>query len=560
MVDTIYYKMEMFIMSTMSVNFLSEKYELPANILQFIEYTKRFENYHEQLIQLTTRCMKQTADTEGMPFPDMDMFSSHLENIAKHVIAELSEAKVYDVSIDDLVKNNEGYKQLLGANIQALQKRYAALLSNIQTVETEYQRAYDQAANQVTGSGVLIWTSSLSSAFAYAAVESSIIKQQSNKANLELNATIQQINKRSDAQGQKAVFEIMFNYFYPEVQKSIACFISEAMEIFLNALERHGAFDYGALKQYNLPRSNGLLKNLEVVNDKEALFKQAFLCCPYNPDIFAKLIDYDIIDYDTFVTAKELLMADVLKEYILKFCGEHFTKSSNSVAFIKILSLFEEKDDGYVCRTLLSKQINVIQNRLNGILNIVDNKQNTITWIKLKITQNALELKFVTEEKCRELLLNTFYDIAPNKLMRFLIEHNILTFPAKCNFIVTTIKYDDIVEFISGKLLSEVVLAISKIINHSRESLSVSEKLKITLEEEEKLLKSELDSLNAKIKDLEGQLKQSKLFELSKKKQLKAEIESLQREAQNIKNNPKISELNKQYDSLMHKAKEIWYD
>ena len=34
MVDTIYYKMEMFIMSTMSVNFLSEKYELPANILQ----------------------------------------------------------------------------------------------------------------------------------------------------------------------------------------------------------------------------------------------------------------------------------------------------------------------------------------------------------------------------------------------------------------------------------------------------------------------------------------------------------------------------------------------
>lgn len=62
------------------------------------------------------------------------------------------------------------------------------------------------------------------------------------------------------------------------------------------------------------------------------------------------------------------------------------------------------------------------------------------------------------------------------------------------------------------------------------------------------------------MKDLECQLKQSKHFELSKKKQLKAGIESLQREAQNTKINLKINELNKHYDNLIHKAKEIWYN
>lgn len=544
-------------MSVMMVQFLSDEYELPGEILTFLEITEQFEKYHGKLIQLTTKCMKETAINKIKQLPDLDLFRHCFEEIANDIIVNLTKYNIYDITIEDLVDDNEGYKQFLGTQLETVKKQFESLQSSIQSLEWEYQRASEMAANRITGSGVLVWTSSLIDAFAYAAVESSILKQQSNKAEAEYNATVREINARIDVAEQKKDYEIMFEYYYPEIQKNLALFVSESLELYLNTLDRNGKFNYSLIKKYNLPRSSALLKNLDVVQDKEALLKQAFCYCPYNPDIYAKVVDLGIYDLESFTTAKKLRMGEMLSEYVLQSCRNRFKMQSDSLHIIRVLTMLNDKDEASIFKTLLAPQIGSIQNDIDNILNITKNTCSIIEWIKRNFTSNALKLS-ASEEQCRNIIASQCYRVAQNDLMGYLLSQNVIKLPEKYKSLITSLDYETVVEAISNQMAAEIMEIVEKIKRRSSESLIAAEKLKTELDKETAINTAQLNCINADIQKYEAQLRQAKLFEFSKKKQLANHIASLRKKVQDVKESEKLKQLQKEYDEMSKCACEVW--
>ena len=68
----------------------------------------------------------------------------------------------------------------------------------------------------------------------------------------------------------------------------------------------------------------------------------------------------------------------------------------------------------------------------------------------------------------------------------------------------------------------------------------------------------ENEVINADIQKYEAQLRQAKLFEFSKKKQLANHIASLRKKVQDVKESEKLKQLQKEYDEMSKCACEVW--
>ena len=544
-------------MENMTVRFLSENYELPINLKQFVSYAREFEEYNNGFVQLTTKCIEETERRANGPMPDVTPFNDRFEFIAKDIITKLSNNGVYDVTIDDLLKNNNGYKHFTGTQIQTLQKLYASLLSTVQTLEQEHQRAYNEAMNQVTGSGISIWTSSIAEAFVFAALESSTVKQQTNAASKQFNEEIKRINAKSTSSQQKTEREIMIGFFYPEILKAFAMFTSEAMDVFLTALERNGKFEYQALKRYNLIRSNDLLKNIDIVSDKKSLLRQAFICCPYNPDIYAKLIDYDFADVESFATARDLLQTDTLCSYIVSKIKSNFKEYERVTLIIKILSVLTNRDEQSLYTSEFGEQVLDITNRYRGLCDIIKSDERAIKWINLHTSSDIEKFLALSRNDCHMLLSNVLNKIASCQLVEHLINAKIII-PNEISAVFSTdSKYEDILNYLYHDIVDALYSAIGKVKIHRATYLEKAQKVKAEYENALEIYNEQISRLQSSIGDLEKQLKGLKLFDFSQKKQLKGQIIGLRQKIAELEKENDLSLQKEQYEQLLAMANQL---
>lgn len=63
-----------------------------------------------------------------------------------------------------------------------------------------------------------------------------------------------------------------------------------------------------------------MLENIKHAEDKQNLLQQAFAECPFNLDIYEKLLQFGFFDFDTFIDAKKIFrkseMDNLLEEKI----------------------------------------------------------------------------------------------------------------------------------------------------------------------------------------------------------------------------------------------------
>ena len=87
----------------------------------------------------------------------------------------------------------------------------------MENYQRNLENAERDAASNITGSGVSVWSSSFITLAATAAMEYSTLKKQSNKADRELNLAIQRISEQATTTQNQKKIEYTLNTYYPNI-------------------------------------------------------------------------------------------------------------------------------------------------------------------------------------------------------------------------------------------------------------------------------------------------------------------------------------------------------
>lgn len=538
-------------MSDVKVNFLNEEYSVPEELKEFISYLHYFEGIHNELMSLLTRQM-QKKEFSGGADEDFVYFKSPLSQTGEKVIAKLAEKNIFDVTLNDVVYNNIGYIKLYNVCKDTMQGMVNILMNAMQNWLDGYNNAYSSATSNITGSGVSIWTNSLSSALIYSALEASTLKKQADKADIQYRAAMSSLNTNINDIQKKQETELLVNKYYPGVAEALGLFVSEMMEYYVSKLEQHGIFDYSRIKGYDLQRSSDLLKNITLVTDKVGLLKEAFTCCPYNPDIYNAAMENGLADVQTFETAKYFMQNGVLIDVIEKY-AKHNAGNIDAVKVpVKVLALYKGQSESSIWKSLYSSEYLQLHRYYEKLNNAVKNCSSLIMWIKDNITDDAITLCTMDSDdltsKVKTVLMNK---VVTDKQFFLFSELGMLD---KEFCVSATESLDEINAEYANAIIEVISKLIPELKSHIDRYSADADLAKQKYKNAQKAYDVKIKELQDKESDLKHQRAALGIFAFSKKKELDVKILECQDEISAFKKSDNTQKLKNEYEQISYKV------
>lgn len=144
-------------MANIIVDFLGEKIEITEEVRKIVPILLQFESYKAELLHKLINQIEQNTFS-GNGDEDFVYWSEPIGEIARKIIQDVAMQGVYDLTEKELVEDNPGYKQLYGVCKETISSMVLATKEHMQDFLKGYDDAYNNAASQITGSGVSIWT------------------------------------------------------------------------------------------------------------------------------------------------------------------------------------------------------------------------------------------------------------------------------------------------------------------------------------------------------------------------------------------------------------------
>lgn len=296
-------------MGYVEVNFLGEKYEVSEAVKEFLEYDGLLSPILQKIVERMTFCLER--DSKSAPSNiwekvegDIDALKKIMVDGADLLLKKLLDLGVYDVTVNDLLSNIDIFSQIDNFVLSIGRKLCNEGERFVQLKNQGLERMYNYASSGITGSGIGIFTNSISALMVYSAMERSIVLSQAKKADRIYQESARRINDYVNSGFEKMCRDVMLGEYYPELMQLLLEYPNQIMSQFLNQLIAHDKFDFDSIQQYNMNKADEMLKNIDRVADKEEFLKQSFLTCPFSSDLYEKCLELQMLDFDTFQTAK----------------------------------------------------------------------------------------------------------------------------------------------------------------------------------------------------------------------------------------------------------------
>lgn len=307
-------------MENLIVSFLQKNYKISKDLQKFAYYEKQFLPFYDLVIQPLVEQMEHLdwgkCETNYLP---------HLQKIAKEILHMLEAESVFDVTMADLVERNEGYINLCETCKTAtntISKDYDRIYSS--SLE-QINQVRQQSDSQVSGLGFGVMTNNLPSALLYSAMGVSTTKKQMRQAEKYYRDAVDNIRKNRESQLQQSKQDILRAYYYPTVRKDLLNFVDKAFIRYLIALEDHGHICRKNITQYDTCRSNELLSNLDIVDNKERMIEEAYKASPINLSVYLSAIQQGFDVSSIIESAKAFYLDKSLEENLYQICIDNFT-------------------------------------------------------------------------------------------------------------------------------------------------------------------------------------------------------------------------------------------
>lgn len=359
-------------MSNLTVKFIDKEYSIPEDVLLYIDLLKLTDSVKEQLVRDFVR---EVSKSENGLIGDEDM-SASINRQINRFISKLCENNIYNRTATDYLRNNKGKQLISDVNKAALNKMKSLLIREMDEWQSGFESALDKKEASVTGMGFSIWSGSFVNHAIYAAMQASTINKQEQAANKEYQKDMDALRSGLDAKyGSERSYYIKNDYI-PNMETALTIFSYDLLDKYVSDLIENGKFDKSALSFVDISRSNELLDNLKLSENKQAILENAFLSCPYNAAVYMATMRYDLLDYDTFQSAKLFKCDNTIISFLEGHWGEvsYPNKFDINYPCIDLLALYTDKNSKDILHDYTKYYANSVVSAYSKIANMCTNE------------------------------------------------------------------------------------------------------------------------------------------------------------------------------------------
>lgn len=327
-------------MSNITVKFIGKEYSIPTDIVAYVSLVDFTNEIRDTLM----------ASFKKQIWPSIDVIESDdfmipviNEQVAKFV-RKLLKNDIYDRTVNDYLQNNKGYELFLDTKKKVLRQIISIRQEKLDTYKAGVEGAICRKESSVTGLDFGIISSSFVNHMIYSYMDASKQTKQEQEALKTYNREIAQLDKKVAEYDRREKSYISDNVI-PAINTVFTFFAYELLDKYVSDLIKAGKFNKTALDYIDLERSNDLLQNLELSNKRTAILESAFVACPFNIAVYMQTMKYDLLDYESFQTAKLFKHDGSIISFLEENLGGDINSEKRQLNFknVKLVSLYSER-------------------------------------------------------------------------------------------------------------------------------------------------------------------------------------------------------------------------
>lgn len=508
----------------LNVHFYDKVYEIPSDAITFLDCREYVSNGLIKLIDEASNLMgKYNRFGAKKGFEDLPADVRHIQqvmmSIVKGVHNDLLKRKIYDVDEYDLYEKVTAIKKVEEETGKLMEEVYSEVLEIQMSNQVSRNYAYNSAARNITGSGIGIFTNSFASFMTYSAIENSILKSQAKKADQEYARAVNEINRSAQDKFTKVFANMLYNGFLPMLTDIFTLFQNELFQNYLLELAQHNQFDADKMQGYSENKSCTILENIKHTEDKKELLIEAFEICPYNFDVYAKIVELGYFDIDTMKDAKKIFPTKDLITLLEDKVKKNLNNIEKVKDYIEVLAFYKGKNSADILKSFYASTINKIENDYHEIFLVCIDSRRLSMWIRDHISKDRDKIASTSEDTIKDSVNRWIKNTVDDKQYEELSTMGLIG--------IDDIKYKGSTKTTLADVQTEYAdKMISLILDYVKELGEKKAAYEEAYDKYDEGLRKRNDAISAKNEELNRQ----GLFAFSKKKELKAELDRLNRE------------------------------
>ena len=403
----------------MIVNFLKKDYCIPEDVLTYIDLLSFTDNVQKQLFGAFVRKLKNEIAKDNIGLLGDEDLAAEIEQQVGRFIAKLCDNGVFTRTISDYLQNNKGYQLCSDVNKAALEKMKSLLIREMDEWQAGYENAINNAESHVTGMGFSIWSSSFVNHAIYAAMEASTLNKQGKEAEAQYQKDMRDLRSRLDSRygGEKSAY--INNTYIPNMEAALTVFAYELLDKYVAELIANDKFDKATLEFVDISRSNDLLKNLTLSNNKKAILENAFVACPYNIAVYMQAMKMEMLDEDTFETANIFKQGTKIIAFLKESLGAadypHFVEPNYYSA--SLLARYENRSANDVLHQHTTSYANAVIREYGNIVKALNSSTQCRDYLRKMSDDEILSGEGASKQLANSLVHSIVSDNAWNVLV-----------------------------------------------------------------------------------------------------------------------------------------------
>lgn len=375
-----------------SVAFLGHHYELPDEILDYLEYER-----------VTSRIMGSVLDLMIDKVEECKLGDAHslveelrktrkpyqrlMISTAEEYVKELIAKGIFDISSIELLERTDGFEKLDNLADDALDKHLEEAKRIFSDQLDDMQRAYSSAESSITGSGVSVYTSSALTLMASGVFETGVLRSQAKKADREFSEACASIEARANSAEARNDAHTIFGIFLPALSELMLECCQGFYGVFLSEMAARGLFDFDSMRDYDLSKAERTLDNITLVPDPKKLLQNCFETCPYCARTFEVAFNMNLMDVGAYEAARLMGLTQNIDEGIKQKCIELSDDRDLFDTYIQIFMSSESLDRRAALRSVFVTQMDAL---IKSVCAILDAPQSDCAMGKWLSTVDAL--------------------------------------------------------------------------------------------------------------------------------------------------------------------------
>lgn len=412
-------------------NFLGNSYSFSQDIFDIHDIYVSFSDEQSKILAVLEK-LASTVEKPGMvDEKGNDEIVDAFRASAAHAVTSLCDKDIVSYTVSDFLDKNPAYAKYQELAVNTAKSYMQIVMDTAMSFMDATMAARDSATSTITGTGTGIITNSMASLLIYDAIEAKTINNQIASAEASYKEKLSRISDRSDRKQAEAEQNYKFHKWLPAAQDLIYEFVSYNLNQYLQIMCTNGKLRAESVKLIDAARSNELLGNCELTQNKKAVLAQAFQANPFNFEVYKLAFNYGLLTKSEYQALSLFGFQDSFEKFIgaerASICdaASNFSISARISYLTKLYSIRSEVS-GDLQSYLFSELSPFANKKLNEYRSSFQNEQTKNRWIHRNIADTLSSLAELSDSELQAKIDNALNDEEKKYSIDILLDEQLL--------------------------------------------------------------------------------------------------------------------------------------